>query len=170
MGTPRIIDGDSIAFGELNVRLAGIDAPERGQECFDAGGDAFRCGRQATDYLAFLIGDGPVTCRGRGTDRWGRMIGSCRARGVDLSDAMVRRGWAVAYMGDLGDTERKARERGLGLWAGAFTPPAQWRRERRTAALDADPALAALGIVREGIAGLAARVRGEAPLRAPGDG
>ena len=163
-GHPRIIDGDSIAFGDLNVRLAGIDAPERAQLCSDAKGDEYACGRFATDYLRFLIEDSKVTCRGRGRDRYDRLIGDCRVGGIALSGEMVRRGSAVAYLGDLDAVEDGARLRGLGLWAGEFTRPADWRRERRTAS-----AIAPVGAVREQIAVLAALIAGDRALRAPGD-
>ena len=165
VGSPRIIDGDSLAFGDLNVRLAGIDAPERAQTCLDKGGDNFACGRAATDYLRFLIDDRGVTCSGRGRDRYGRMIAECRANGVDLSREMVRRGWAVAYMGDLDTVEADAKRLEVGLWAGSFIPPQQWRRDRRSA-----DSFATLGVVREAIARAAAVARGERVLRAPADG
>ncbi|MDE3078941.1 MAG: hypothetical protein KGI94_02780 [Paracoccaceae bacterium] len=32
-GTPRVIDGDTLAFGPRHVRLMGIDAPELAQRC-----------------------------------------------------------------------------------------------------------------------------------------
>ena len=163
-GVPRVVDGDTLVIDDVNIRLAGLDAPERSQDCRDAGGDTYACGRAATDYLTFLIDGGPVTCRGHGRDRWGRMIGECRSNGVNLSEAMIRRGWAVAYMGDLDAAEIEARERGIGLWAGEFTRPADWRRERRTAALDVSPL-----IVRDLARTVALRLRGEAPLRAPAD-
>ena len=164
-GKVRIIDGDSIAFGDLNVRLASIDAPERAQSCSDAKGEPFGCGRSATDYLRFLIGNGEVTCRGRGRDRYGRMIGACRANGIDLSAEMVRRGWAVAYLGDLGSMEAEARSLGVGLWAGEFVAPSEWRRDRRSAT-----GYAPIGAVREAIARLAALANGDRALRAPADG
>ena len=163
-GVPRIVDGDTLVIDGVNIRLAGLDAPERAQDCADGGGESYACGRSATDYLTFLIDGGETTCRGHGRDRWGRMIGACRANGVDLSEAMIRRGWAVAYLGDLDATEAEARERGVGLWAGEFVRPADWRRERRTAMLDASPLL-----VRDLAREVALRLRGEAVLRAPGD-
>ena len=165
VGRPRIVDGDTLEIDDVNVRLAGLDAPERAQLCRDARDREFGCGTAATDYLAFLIGDAEVTCRGRGRDRYGRMIGQCRANGLDLSREMIRRGWAVAYLGDMDGIEAAAREGGVGLWAGTFERPADWRRARRASA-----AASPIGSVRETIARLAARIAGGAPLRAPADG
>ena len=167
VGRPRVIDGDSLDLAGENVRLAGLDAPERAQQCTDARGDPYGCGAAATDYLTFLIDGGEVTCRGRGRDRYRRLIGTCRANGVDLSVEMIRRGWAVAYLGDLDAVESEARERGVGLWAGTFDRPADWRRARRTALLS--PVVSPVALAREAIAGLAARLRGEPMRRAPAD-
>ena len=163
-GVPRIVDGDTLEISGTNIRLAGLDAPERAQDCTDAGGDAFACGRAATDYLRFLIGGGTATCRGEGRDRWNRLIARCRANGVDLSEAMIRRGWAVAFMGDLERFEAEARDAGVGMWAGEFTRPADWRRERRSASLLPD-----VGAVRDLARAIAIRVRGGEALRAPND-
>ena len=163
-GIPRVVDGDTLEIDDRNIRLAGLDAPERAQRCEDAGGDEFACGRAATDYLRFLIGDEAATCRGQGTDRWQRLIARCRANGVDLSEAMIRRGWAVAFMGDLEGFEADARDAGVGMWAGTFTRPADWRRERRSASL-----LPGIGSLRDLARDLAVRLRGDVPLRAPAD-
>lgn len=175
VGPARIVDGDTVEIAGVNVRLAGLDAPERAQLCKDARGREFGCGTAATDYLTFLVDEAPVTCRGRGRDRYGRMIGHCRANGVDLSEAMIRRGWAVAYLGELDAVEREARERKVGMWAGEFVRPADWRRDRRSAALGTQPlgtpALGStVGAARELIARLAARLAGAPVARAPADG
>ena len=165
VGVPRVVDGDTLVIDDVNIRLAGLDAPERAQTCLDARENEFGCGAAATDYLTFLVGEGPVTCRGRGRDRYGRVIGQCRAGGVDLSEAMIERGWAVAFLGDLEAVEIRARERGVGLWAGSFERPDAWRKARR-AALGLSP----IGVAREAIAALAARLSGAPVMRAPADG
>ena len=164
VGVPRVVDGDTLVIDGVNIRLAGLDAPERAQECEDAGGATYACGRAATDYLRFLIDERETTCRGHGLDRYGRMIGACRANGVDLSEAMIRRGWAVAYLGDLDAIEGVARERGIGMWAGSFERPNAWRRQRRSA--DIDLSLAA---IRDAARVAALRLRGLEIGLAPGD-
>ena len=52
----------------------------------------------------------------------------CRSGGVELNRRQVEDGWAVAY-GDYADAERSARERRVGLWAGSFDRPREWRVE-----------------------------------------
>ena len=163
-GPARIVDGDTIEIDDVNVRLAGLDAPERTQECRDARDEVYGCGRLATDYLTFLVADRPVTCRGNGRDRWGRMIGVCMVEGTNLSEAMIRRGWAVAFMGDLDGLERQAREAGVGMWRGPFDRPADWRRQRRSAA-----GILSFGALRDAARGLALRILGRVDLRAPYD-
>jgi len=48
---------------------------------------------------------------------------------------MVRQGWAVAYAGADGDghrgLERAAQRMRLGLWAGRFERPEEWRKQQR---------------------------------------
>jgi endonuclease YncB( thermonuclease family) len=78
-GTPRVVDGDTIAFGKVRVRLFGIDAPER-----SASG-----GKAATEYLRGTI-TGAVMCAVVDSDRYGRPVALCRSGGVDLSEAMLR--------------------------------------------------------------------------------
>ncbi|MEL7215937.1 MAG: thermonuclease family protein, partial [Pseudomonadota bacterium] len=68
-GVPRVVDGDSLAFGAVAVRLHGIDAPEAAQHC-----GSTACGAMATAALRQLAAGG-VTCALRERDRYGRFIG-----------------------------------------------------------------------------------------------
>lgn len=126
-GHPRIVDGDTLEIAGQHIRFHGIDAPERNQTC----GDGWACGREATAYLASLIGDRPVSCEATDWDRYGRMVAICRAGELDLNAAMVAAGWAVAYRRyslDYVSEEEAARAAGSGIWAGEFVAPADWRR------------------------------------------
>ena len=124
-GQVRVADGDSIELGAERIRLRGIDAPEFGQICQAAGSD-YPCGRKAREALVGLIGGAQVTCEGWERDRYGRLLAACSARGVDLNRQLVQTGWAVAY-GDFEDEEAAARQAGVGLWAGSFDRPRDWR-------------------------------------------
>jgi endonuclease YncB( thermonuclease family) len=158
-GYPRIVDGDTLAFGTTRVRLFGMDAFEQRQRCRrpihntapDAAPlkfDTYRCGLQATEHLRALIGARPVTCVPRGRDPFQRIVAICsveEASGetLDLGRAMVRDGWAVAfrkfstmYVPD----EEEARREHHGVWAASqetndetllFEWPWQWRYEER---------------------------------------
>ncbi len=55
-GTPRVIDGDTLDFNGLRVRLHGIDAFERAQVCTRVDGSGCACGAAARDSLVKAIG------------------------------------------------------------------------------------------------------------------
>src|SRR3712207_6045708 len=74
-GPAEIIDGDTIRVAGRTVRLDGIDAPEARQECEDAGGQAYPCGRSANRFLSGLIGSNAVTCEVGGMDAYDRALG-----------------------------------------------------------------------------------------------
>ena len=93
----RVADGDTIELGGQRIRLQGIDAPELHQECRDAAGRNWACGRRAQSELRKLIGNDAVQCEQRTKDRFGRSVAVCRAGGRDLGEAMVRAGFAFAY-------------------------------------------------------------------------
>jgi endonuclease YncB( thermonuclease family) len=134
-GPARVIDGDSLEIGEVRVRLFGVDAPELAQRCTGADGQDYACGRAAREFLTAMIDGRPVTCRREGRDRFRRVLARCESARDDLGAAMVRQGWAVAFAGSDGDghrsLERAAQRARLGLWAGRFQRPEEWRRERR---------------------------------------
>jgi endonuclease YncB( thermonuclease family) len=125
-GRATVNDGDTLTLGHERIRLKGIDAPEYDQTCRRGGAD-YACGRMARQALVGLIGGRAVSCAGWRRDRYGRLLGTCRAGDVELNAALVAAGWAVAY-GGYGAEENRAREAGAGLWAGSFDRPQAWRR------------------------------------------
>ncbi len=124
-GAAVIVDGDSLELGGRRIRLRGIDAPEYRQTCRKDGAD-YACGRMAREALARMIAGQAVTCSGWRDDRYGRLLGDCKAGGVDLNRAQVSAGWALAY-GDFEREEAAARAAGAGMWAGSFERPQDWR-------------------------------------------
>ena len=69
--TASVIDGDTIDLAGKRVRLDGIDAPELGQSCFDAG-KPWPCGQRAAAALVGETRGRSVQCREKGKDRYGR--------------------------------------------------------------------------------------------------
>ena len=125
-GAAIINDGDSITLGAERIRLRGIDAPEYSQVCRKDGAD-YACGKLARQALVRLIAGRPVSCAGWQKDRYGRLLGNCKAGDADLNRAQVEAGWAVAY-GDFDREQAAARQARLGIWAGTFDQPQEWRR------------------------------------------
>lgn len=125
-GTVTINDGDTVTINGERIRLLGIDAPEYNQSC-TRDGKKYACGSRAHEALARLIGGRAVTCTGSERDRYDRFLGVCSAGGKDLNRALVAAGWAVAY-GEYFGEEKAAKAARLGMWAGEFDRPADWRR------------------------------------------
>lgn len=124
-GAAVINDGDSITLGTQRVRLRGIDAPEYSQVCRKDGTD-YPCGRRSREALSRLVGSRPVVCEGWERDRYGRLLGECTVGDINLNRAQVEAGWAIAY-GGFEAEEALARDKRVGLWAGEFDRPRDWR-------------------------------------------
>jgi len=134
VGAASVIDGDTIEIHGTRIRLHGIDAPESRQECTRADGTTWRCGQQAALALSDRIDRATVRCEPRDRDRYGRVVAVCFKGTEDLNRWMVESGWAVAYHKyslDYVAEEDGARRAKLGLWAGSFEMPWDWRRTRK---------------------------------------
>lgn len=134
----RIVDGDTVALDGHKIRLLGIDAPEMKQLCEDSEGNPWHCGARSRDILLGMLAaaPSPVSCRITGQDRYKRLLGRCYAgsedAGLDVQRVLVRSGLAVAeYTDDYLMEEDLASAAGLGLWAGRFDRPKDWRRHQR---------------------------------------
>lgn len=81
----HITDGDTLRFGEVRVRLHGVNAPE--MDTAD--------GPRARFALLEAIGSGPIRCEDTGERSYRRIVAVCYdAEGRDLAERMVRAGWA----------------------------------------------------------------------------
>jgi endonuclease YncB( thermonuclease family) len=129
VGGARAIDGDSLVVLGREMRLKGLDAPEARQLCSLAG-QSIPCGRQAMQALQRWLARGPVTCIGHETDRYGRLLVTCRVNGADIGADLVRNGAAVAF-GSYAAEESEARAAYRGLWGGEFERPEDYRRRMR---------------------------------------
>ena len=132
-GRASVTDGDTLTIHGQPVRLYGIDAHESPQTCTRAG-QPWRRGQLAASALDRKIADRPLRCDSGGTDRYGRMLGRCRVGCEVLGAWMVRNEWPLAfvrYSSDYVSEEREAEKARAGIWAGSFTPPWEWRAQRR---------------------------------------
>jgi len=128
----RVVDGDSLQVDTwIAIRLAEIDAPERGQPF----------GPEATRALEGLAANRSARFEVVDVDRYGRLVARVFVGDVLVNREMVRRGFAWAYTRyvrdlDVIDLEAQARREGLGLWAlpeADRDPPWIWRRAHRWA-------------------------------------
>ena len=133
-GTATVSDGDTLRIGGVKIRLFGVDAPERSQTCgLAAEGGGWDCGAAAAARLGVLAAAGPVTCVPRDTDRYGRVVATCTAAGVDLGARLVAEGLARAYVrygDDYAAAEARAKAEGVGLWRGKAEAPWDYRADR----------------------------------------
>ena len=125
--TLRLRCGEPGAFQQVTVRLAEVDAPERGQPY----------ARRSTASLAALCWGSWATLRPEKEDRYGRTVGRVECRGKDASAEQVRAGMAWAFTRYLTDPairrfEVDAKVAGTGLWREADPmPPWEWRAQIR---------------------------------------
>lgn len=129
---PRVVDGDTLWVGRLPVRLAGIDAPEMKQLCEGPAGEEWACGVVATRVLR-VVAAGGVTCRVTGRDVYQREVGTCvtvggETPGRDVGEEMVALGMAAAVGPRYRAAETEAQRHRLGVWAGRWAMPWNWRR------------------------------------------
>ena len=133
-GNATVIDGDTLDVAGARVRLFGIDAPEAGQTCRRAGQN-WACGADAEKALVSVIAGREVRCEEQDRDRYGRIVGICRAGAENLNAWMVENGWAVAYRqygGRIYNPEEVvARVAQRGIWSSEFAMPWDWRKGER---------------------------------------
>ncbi|WP_246094108.1 MULTISPECIES: thermonuclease family protein [Mesorhizobium] len=136
-GVASVIDGDTIEIHGQRIRFNGIDAPESAQQCDDANGLQYQCGVKSAAALdAFLAASRPTQCMFVSWDRYGRYVGNCsRADGVSVAVWMVENGqaldWPKYSQGAYAMVQEKAKAARVGIWAGTFEAPWDWRAEHR---------------------------------------
>jgi len=129
-GAVRVIDGDTLEVGGQRIRLEGIDAPESSQTCQTEQGDIWNCGAAATAELRLLTNGRTIVCDPLGKDKYGRILAHCFDGSVNLNAAMVRRGFAwafVKYAQTFVADEAAARRAGAGVWQGPAVAPWDYR-------------------------------------------
>ena len=123
-------DGDSVVVltpqrRRIEVRLADIDAPERGQPYAN----------RSRQLLRDLVFRKTVDVIYMDTDSYGRIVARLYAGEVDVSGEMIRRGAAWVYRQYVRDQslfalEDAARNARRGIWglSESAIPPWEWRR------------------------------------------
>jgi endonuclease YncB( thermonuclease family) len=120
-----VVDGQTLRLRETVIRLYGVVAPMRGQQCTGAGAGAvqFDCGAASSEALAALVRGHAVECRLDGRDEAGFPQGHCEAGGQGLNRAVVAAGWARAdpRASELAAAEAAARAQHVGIWRAGDT-------------------------------------------------
>lgn len=130
--TVIIRDGDTMAIGNQDYRLHGIDAPEFTQVCKTTAGLDWPCGKAARAELVTLTKSRTLVCEERARDKYNRVVATCTdEQGNDVARTMIERGMAVSFggfaEGPYAADEATAKSARRGLWQGAFEPPSSWR-------------------------------------------
>ena len=152
----KVVDGDTITMLDgrgfrYRIRLAGIDAPEKGQPY----------GKESTKNLKWHVYGKEITVEHSKYDRYGRIVGKVLIdsnrdmfclmvnciRKVDVGLEQINAGTAWHYKRYknkqskedrtlYSTTERGARKKQLGLWSDKKpTPPWEWRKNNKLEAL-----------------------------------
>ncbi len=108
----EVADGDSFRTETDEVRLLGINAPER-DECY---------GDEARDWLTGLIEGKSIDLEVHSLDQFGRVLATATIDGHELNFEAVASGHAIALSSGLAaingleEAEDDARTNGVGLW------------------------------------------------------
>jgi endonuclease YncB( thermonuclease family) len=126
-----ITDGDTLRIlvgkEQVKIRLAGIDAPEKGQ--------AF--GTKAKEVLDNMVKGKTVNVETQGLDMYGRTIGTITIDGLNVNLELVKQGMAWRYTKYDKEkiylqAEKEARQAMRGLWADKDPiAPWEWRKQQK---------------------------------------
>ena len=129
----KVADGDSITIlyegKELRIRLAEIDAPERGQPFW----------KKSREALADYVAGKQVQVVEVDIDRYKRIVGQVYIGETWVNGALVRGGYAYVYpkyatSERLYEFERAAKENQAGIWKlpeNERVKPWVWRKQKR---------------------------------------
>ncbi|MDQ0316381.1 thermonuclease family protein [Amorphus orientalis] len=143
-----VIDGDTIRIHGETYDLYGIDAPEQGRTCKTPKGGTWPCGEAATLTLQSIVAGLEVACEELDIEADARApekVAKCKAAGQDISQDMVRSGFAWAdlrYSDAYVKDEWIARLRRKGIWRVPTLPPwddGSYRREHQASSGPDDP-------------------------------
>jgi endonuclease YncB( thermonuclease family) len=128
-GSAQVIGPAMLNLDGKRVLLWGVDAPVRGQPCY-AADKTWDCATASAKTLLNLVGDQEIVCETRRVDQFGRIFAVCKAGEVDINRALVEAGMAVTLPKETTDylaAEAAAKAKGIGVWRGPFTAPADYR-------------------------------------------
>jgi len=130
VGIATVVDSDGLRIGDASLMLWGIESVERTQTCA-IDGEFWDCYAAAVRSLQTITSVAEISCDPVGEpDPYGRILVVCFVDGMDVNEALVRAGFALAKRDETEDyvpAEDLAREEGIGLWQGTFEHPRNFR-------------------------------------------
>ena len=142
-GKTEIIDGDTIKIKGQNIRLVGIDAPEKKQLCkkpylnlfIFTFSKSYPCGETSTKSLKKFINNQIILCKiEEKKDFFKRYLGVCFKGKNNINSWLVKNGHALAfrkYSKKYLNEEFYAKNNKIGLWQGTFEMPWEWRKKNK---------------------------------------
>ncbi|XP_073042653.1 staphylococcal-like nuclease CAN2 isoform X3 [Primulina eburnea] len=122
-----VLQNQEVLARKYRIRLRGIDAPECQMDY----------GQRAKEALADIVQDKCLRVLVFDEDQYGRCIADVYCDGIFLQESMLKKGLAWHYKAydqrpELDKWERKARAKGIGLWASPNPEmPWDWRRKNK---------------------------------------
>lgn len=137
--TGQAVDGDTLRLKSMrNLRLYGADAPEMSQQGLDMSGQPVPLGERALANLRSLISVPSLVSGNVMGQSYNRPVAPVTANGVDVAQAQIRSGNALATPRYLANdpqrlfqymqAERLARQNLLGMHQTQFQEPADYRK------------------------------------------
>ena len=139
----EVYDGDTIkvkGYGtEINLRLAGIDAPEI---CKNKIGFGQRYSKEAKEYLSGLVLNKAIEIKGHGYLNIDLMLGTVFLDGQNINLEMVQAGLAEVYRGEppkdfnldpffKAEMQAKTAKKGIWTQGDGYVSPGTWRIRQR---------------------------------------
>lgn len=133
-GPATVIDGRTIEIQGQQIRLFGLDVPDRDQPCYTPKEQIpNRCGLTATEKFKRMVREQTLRCEGDQRDEEGRLIAICYSALIEVNEQMVLLGLAMVDPAQ-GDRYQRmevvAKKLKDGLWRNQFIPPWEWRKGR----------------------------------------
>jgi endonuclease YncB( thermonuclease family) len=123
----KVVDGDSLEYGSIRIRLIDIDAPELFQYCYDENNIKHECGKRALTELKKYV-NSKISCQEVSVDRYKRKLMECfDENGESINRKMILNGWALSYGDRFKDEEKLAKNQKNGIWSGRFMRPELYR-------------------------------------------
>lgn len=136
-GMARVTDSDKIEIDGVRIILHGADAFDRNQTCAQ-GGQPWDCWGNGVRFLQTMLDPEPTTCRKVGDAPFNRIFAVCQVGEINVNEALVRAGLALAYLKESDayvEAQKEAEREKAGVWRGDFVAP--WEHRLGRAAFNA---------------------------------